>query len=524
MGDQPTVFIIGAGPGDPGLITIRGVQCMSKADVVLYDHLVSTKLLRYARSDSERIDVGPVAPRPMEQQAICFLIAEKAREGKTIARLKWGDPFVFDNGGEEALFLHEQGIRFEVVPGVPAAIGTPAYAGVPVTYPGGGDTVTLVRGYEDGSRTPPGIDWAGLARLEGTIVCYTGPHQAASIAAALIEHGRPADEPAVLVFGGTLPSQVTAAGTLEELASAAKLEDCHDPGILVIGRVTALRDHLRWFDARPLFGKRIVVTRPREQAGRLTEMLEELGATALEAPTIRIVPPEDYGPLDEACRQLDTFDWVVFTSANGVDHFMRRLQAGPGDVRDLKGVRICAIGPGTAEHVTRYGIKVDLMPSEYRAEAVFEALRQADDLSGKRILLPRANIAREWLAEELRRVGAAVTEVWAYRTVPVEGERAGEPDIYKMLLERQIDAVTFTSASTVRSFAGLLGADQAADLLRGTAVASIGPVTAEAAEQLGIATAIMPGEYTIDALVGAIVDHFTEQAANTGAARSRANP
>jgi uroporphyrinogen III methyltransferase / synthase len=510
---RPIVYIIGAGPGDPGLISVRGLHCLASADVVLYDHLVQPRLLRHARQDAERIDVGVAAPQPLDQEAICYLLVEKAREGKIVARLKWGDPFVFDRGGEEALFLHEQGVAFEVVPGIPAAIGVPAYAGVPVTYPGGGDTLTFVRGHEDESSKPPQVDWASLARLGGTIVCYAGARQLPGILEALLSHGRSRHDTAALVYNGTLPSQETIQGTLEEIASAAKHPLHRLPAILIVGRVAAFRQHLRWFDERPLFGKRVLVTRSREQAGELVDLLESLGAEAIEAPMIRIVPPEDYGPLDEACARSGGFDWIIFTSTNAADAFMLRLQAGPGDLRDLKGVRLCAIGAATAERISRFGIRVDLTPPEHRTEAVVQALREAGDLHGKRVLLPRADIARELLADELRKSGAEVTEVTAYRTLLAEAPREGDPDIYGMLLEKRIDVVTFTSASTVRNFVRLFGAEPAADLLRTTIVAAIGPVTAEAAEQHNIHASIVPGTYTVPALVDAIVAHFAKPAA-----------
>jgi uroporphyrinogen III methyltransferase/synthase len=310
------------------------------------------------------------------------------------------------------------------------------------------------------------------------------------------------------VFRGTLPDQETIQATIGELATVARQPQFKDPAMLIVGRVTGLRDHLRWFDARPLFGKRIVVTRPRAQAAELVDALEQLGATVVEAPTVRIVPPEDFGPLDEACAAVGQFNWVIFTSANGVDYFFQRLIASPADARALAGVKLCAIGPGTAERLARHGLKVDLMPGEYRAEAVVEALRATGDLSGQSFLLPRADIAREMLAEELRKSGGVVTEVTAYRTVAVEPDRDNEPDIYRMLLDRRVDAMTFTSASTVRNFVRLYGTEPVADLLQPVAIASIGPVTAEAALQCGIKTTIMPAEYTIPALVRAIVDHF----------------
>jgi uroporphyrinogen III methyltransferase / synthase len=513
---RPVVYLIGTGPGDPGLISVRGLRALASADVVLYDHIVPSRMLRYARPDAEKIDVGSAAPQPLDQEAICYLLAEKAREGKVVARLKWGDPFVFDRGGQEALFLHEQGVLFEVVPGIPAAIGTPGYAGIPVTYPEGGDTLTFVRGHEDQSTAAPKVDWHALSMLGGTVVCYAGPQQLPEILKALLANGFAGDEPAAVVYDGTLPTQRTVEGTLQELADSKSLQ--HKPAIFVVGRVAALRQHLRWFDERPLFGKRIVVTRSREQAGELVEMLEALGAEPIEAPMIRITPPDDYGPLDRAVADAGTFDWIVFTSANAVDAFMRRLQASAGDVRSLKGVKLCTVGPVTAERLGKHGLKADLEPTENRAESIVPALRAAGhaDLKGRRFLLPRADIGREVLVDELRKHGADVTDVTAYRTVLAEITREGEPDIYRMLLDKQIDVVTFTSPSTIKNFAQVLGAEQAADLLRTTAVASIGPVTAEAAEQYGITTSIMPKEYTIAALVDAIVAHFRKERGSEG--------
>ncbi|HTK28587.1 MAG TPA: uroporphyrinogen-III C-methyltransferase [Vicinamibacterales bacterium] len=502
------VYLIGAGPGDPGLITVRGMQCLADADVVLYDNLVPARLLRHARSDAERIDVGTAAPQPLEQEAICYLLAEKAREGKTVARLKWGDPFVFDSGGTEALFLHEQGVLFEVVPGVPAGVAVPSYAGLPITYPGGGDTVTFVRGHEDEGRTRASVDWTSLARLGGTIVCYTGPQQVHGMLSALLAHGRPEEESAALVYDGTLPTQETIHGTLAELAEHARGSTDRRPAILVVGRVAGLRDHLRWFDVRPLFGKRILITRPREQAAEFVQLLETAGAAPIEAPMIRIEPPDDYGPLDGACMQAGTFDWIVFASTNAVDAFIDRLLRTPQDLRALRSTRLCAVGAATAGRLAHYGLKVDLTPAEYRAEGMLHALAANGDVNGLRILLPHADIGRNLLAEELRKRGAEATEVVAYRTVVTEPGREGEPDIYRMLLERQIDVVTFTSPSAVRNFVQVLGAEPAADLLAPTLVASIGPVTAEAAAQYNIHTRIMPSTYTVPALVAAIVEHF----------------
>jgi uroporphyrinogen III methyltransferase/synthase len=507
-----TVYLIGAGPGDPGLITVRGLQCLMAADVVLYDHLVHPRLLRHARADAEQIDVGGAAPQPLEQEAICYLLAEKAREGKTVARLKWGDPFIFDRGGAEALFLHEQGVRFEVVPGIPAAIGAASYAGVPLTYPGGGDTLTFVRGHEDDGRTRASVDWKSLAHLDGTIVCYAGPEELPHMLNALLAHGRPPEDAAALIYDGTLPTQETTVGTLDEIARAtnnARPGDERRAAILVVGRVVALREHLRWFDARPLFGKRVLVTRPRDQAAEFVDLLESFGAEAIESPLVRIDPPEDDAPLDEACARLDAFDWIVFSSANAVDAFIRRLTASPLDVRALHGVRLCAVGSATAARLTALGLKVDLVPPEFRAEAVARAMAGVAPISGLRVLLPRADIGRDVIADDLRTGGAVVTEVVAYRTVVVEAGHEGDPDIYRMLLESRLDVVTFTSASAVRHFVKIFGLEPATDLLRTTVVAAIGPVTADVAKQYGINVAIVPAEATIPALTQAIVKYFT---------------
>jgi len=508
-----TVYLVGAGPGAPDLISARGLRCLQAADVVIYDHLVHPRLLHLAPPRAERIDVGSAAPERLDQEAICYLIAEKAREDKHIVRLKWGDPFVFDQGGVEALFLHEQNIPFEVVPGAPAAIAVPAYAGIPITYPGGGDTLTFVRGYEDEGRGTPQVDWGALAALEGTIVSYAGPRQLTAMIDALLAHGRPADESAAIVTNGTLLNQHTLTGTLRELADQFKTQRPSSPGMLVVGQVVGLREHLRWFDARPLFGRRVLVTRSREQSGEMVDLLEARGAEAIEAPLINIVPPDDYGPLDKACENAGAYDWIVFTSANGAGAFMDRLLSGPRDVRALADARLCGVGPGTTARLTRFGLKVDLVPDDHSADGVVAALKATGSLKGKRVLFPKADIARDTLPEELRAAGADVTEVVAYRTVTAESD--AHLGIYRQLLDRRIDAVTFSSASAVRAFVAIHGADQAVDLLNHTIVATIGPVTSDAALRYGITPQITPATSTVPALVDALVTHFTSVAQAT---------
>ena len=505
---HPAVYLIGTGPGDPDLITVHGLKCLRAADVVIYDHLVPARLLNKARAGAELVDVGSSSANAMAQEAISYLVADKAREGKVVAHLKWGDPFVFDRAGEEALFLREQGIGFEIVPGICPVLAVPAYAGVPLTYPGAGHTLTLVQGFDDENRTIARVDWATLARLEGTIAVYATAQQMVWVIDAMLAHRRAADEPAVVIFNGTLSNQETVAGTLGELPDLMRQQTRRGPAVLVVGRVVGFRDHLRWFDSRPLFGRRVLVTRPREQATELVDRLAMMGAEAIEAPMIRIAPPEDPTPLLRAASHPDAFDWIVFTSANAVDAFMRALLDGERDVRCLKGPRLCTVGSATAERLGRYGIKVDLVPEEFRAEGVVAAMAAGASLGGARVLLPRADIGRELIADQLRAAGATVTDVVAYRTVAEDGQRSDAPDVYGMLLEGRIDVATFTSASAVRSFARMYGTEQAADLLKTTLVAALGPTTSDAVAQLGVKVAVQPTTYTVAALVDAIAAHF----------------
>jgi uroporphyrinogen III methyltransferase/synthase len=505
---RPSVYIIGAGPGAPDLISVRGLRALQACDVVIYDSRIQPRLLEAARPGAERIDVGSAAPQAAEQDAINFLIAEKAREGHTVARLKWGDPFVFDRGGAEALFLHEQGIAFEVVPGVPALVASPAFAGIPLTYPGGGDTVILLRGFEDEGRKPPTVDWASLARLDGTIVCFTSPRQLAHVVGSLLSHGRAGAETAALVVHGTSSAQQTVAAPLAEIAARVQEREITAPGVLVIGAVVGLRDHLRWFDNRPLFGRRVLVTRSREQAPELVELLELNGAEAIEAPVLRIGRPADPGPLERAAASARSFDWIVFTSTNAVASFVSRVVAGGQDLRALAGPRLCAVGPGTSSRLHKYGISPDLEPADHRPGGVVTAMADATPLKGARVLLPTSDLTGDSLADDLRAAGAEVTEVTAYRATTVEGDMHLE--LYRQLLDHRIDAVTFTSANTVRAFVEIYGAEPSPDLLAGTVVATIGPGAADAAARAGIKVNVAAEGATVAALVDDLIRHFRE--------------
>ncbi|MCE2542138.1 MAG: uroporphyrinogen-III synthase [Acidobacteria bacterium] len=495
------VYLIGAGPGEPALISVRGLRHLGGADIVVHDRLVHARQLRAVRPDAQRVDAATVLERSPGPHAVARLLAEKAAAGQTVARLIHGDPF--EHGAGEAAALRARGVPFEVVPGIPQAIGDCGFAGIPLGHPDAGDAVLFVN-----ARTGrlPDTDRAYAASPRVTVVAQADAAGLRSIMDDLLAAGRAAGDPAALIIDGTLPTQRTIDGRLGDVSRTTPDVLPRGSGVLVVGQVVELRQQLRWFDNRPLSGRRVLVTRAREQSAELVDRLVDLGAEPVEAPTIRIAPPDDYGPLDAACADAESFDWIVFTSVNGVDAFLERLLAGPRDIRALGGVRLCAIGPATAGRLRRHGLKVDVMPAEHRAEAVFDALRRAGRLAGARVLLARADIARAMLADALRAAGAEVTEATAYRTVRADGWSG--PELHSLLREQPVDVVTFTSASTARNFAEILGAETAAELLAATPVASIGPVTAAAAAELGIETRIMPAAYTIPALVEAIADHF----------------
>lgn len=509
MNDRATrgrVILIGAGPGDPGLLTVRGHDVLSQADVVVYDRDV-TRLLRIARHDAERIEVGAPAEGDLAQDAIAMLVAEKAREGRLVARLKWGDPFLFGSGAKEALFLHEQGVTFEVVPGVPLALGS-AYAGVPITYPGGQDALVLLRGHEVAGDAAPNVDWQALASLGGTIAAYTNGRQAATILNMLLKHGRAATQTAALIHDGTLPQQHTITGTLAELAAVA---ETHEGGaLLVVGDVTGLRGHLRWFDERPLFGRRIVVTRSREQARDLVDRLESLGAQTIEAPMFRLVPPDDPEAIDRAAASVHQYEWIVFESANAASRFCGTLLTDQRDLRALGGVRVAAIGPSTADRLASFGLHADVIIPESGTEATANALGDSAPLGGARVLVVRpdhgrSEPARDTLADELTRHGATVTDLIAYRTVAESPESSAAQHLYRQLLDGTVDAVTFTTPTAVRRFVDLIGRDQAIDLLTPTLVVAIGPVTAAAIVALGMAPPTVAEPFTVSGMVTTLV-------------------
>ena len=500
--EPATVYLVGAGPGDPGLLTVRARELLDSCDAVVYDALANPDLLARREGDSrpapELHFVGKRGGdgRSSRQEDINDLLVRLGREGKRTVRLKGGDPLVFGRGSEEAQALAAAGVPFEIVPGVTAGIAAPAYAGIPVTHRGLATSVTFVTGHEDPAKDETQTDWAALARAGGTIVLYMGVKRLPEIAAALAAGGLPADTPAAAVQWGTYAKQRTVLATLATLAERAEAARLGAPVIVVIGRAVQLREEIAWFDARPLFGRRVVVTRAAAQAGALSERLRALGADVLEMPATR-VEPLDPAPLAAALARLGEYDWMAFTSQNAVRLVWEALRAAGLDARALAGVRVCAVGSATGEALLARGIAVDVVPIRFVAEGVLEALAGRTDVQGARVLYATAEGARDVLPAGLRALGAVVDVVPVYRSAP---DGAGAEQLRQALADGAVDLVTFTSASTVHGYVQAVGAE----LARRAPAASIGPVTSEAARAAGITVAVEAAESTIPGLVAAV--------------------
>ncbi len=499
------VYLVGAGPGDPGLITVKGREVLRRAGVVIYDQLASPELLKEASADAELIYVGKKAgAHALPQEEINRLLVAKAREAAVVVRLKGGDPFVFGRGGEEAEALAAAGVPFEVVPGVTSAVAVPAYAGIPVTHRGLAALVTFVTGHEDPTKGKSDIPWEHLARLPGTLVFLMGVKNLAENCARLLAGGRAPETPAALIQEGTLPTQRTVSGTLADIARRAEEAAVSPPAILVVGEVAGLRERLKWWETRPLWGKVAVVTRTRQQAGALSRRLRELGARVVEIPALMILPPEDFAPLDQALTSLWDFHWLIFTSANGVEAFFRRLWEQGRDLRAVGHLRLAAIGPATAQALERRGLRADIVPGSFVAEELAQALLP-HVRPGDRVLLPRAAQAREALPDILRQGGVRVEVVPAYRMAPPPDI---PPEARPFLEEGRVDILTFASSATVHHFAALVGRERFIALARQAVVAAIGPITAASLGEYGITPQVQPQEYTIPALAEAVAAHF----------------
>ena len=496
------VYLVGAGPGDRGLMTLKGMSCLEQADVVVYDRLLDSSLIDAAPESAERVFVGKERGRQeLTQAEINQLLTERASQGKLVVRLKGGDPFVFGRGGEEALALAENGVDFEVVPGVTSAVGAPAYAGIPLTHRGIATLFTVVSGSEDPSKTESSVNWAALAKAGGTIVVLMGWSSLEAILATLAREGMDPSTPVALVQWGTWPDQATVTGSLENVVALGREAGLRPPVAAVIGQVVELREKLAWFDQRPLFGKKVLITRSRAQASQFRTKLEELGAQPVEIPTIRTAPLEDYTQLDSALGRLSSYGWVIFASGNAVDAVFGRLAHLGKDARAFGGVCVGAIGPSTSDTLSKRGITADFIPTRPVSEVVLEELSRKE-WDGAKVLLPGADIGRDVLCHGLKELGAQVDLIPAYRTVPVTGMKGKA----RKALESGVDAVTFTSSSTVKNLLDLLDGDRKA--LEGSRIACIGPTTAATARELGLTVDLVAAVHTVDGLVDALVSYF----------------
>ncbi len=496
-----TVCLVGAGPGDLGLVTLRAKECIENADVIVYDHLANPETLRWARDDAEIIYAGKEpGGSQLSQQEINALLIEKAREGKQVVRLKGGDPFVFGRGAEEAKAIADVGVPFEVVPGITSAIAGPAYAGIPMTHRAHNSHVTFFTGHEDPAKAESAIDYAALAKLGGTQVMLMGMERLGSITSEMLKQGVRSGLPVALVRSATTGQQETLTGTLADIAQKAIASDFKAPAVAVFGEVVALRDSLNWYEKRPLLGKRIVVTRTRKQASGLSDKLRALGAHVIELPTIRIEPPSDLREFAEIVQGAHIYDWIVFTSANGVDAFFEVFFKLYDDAREIGGVRIAAIGPATAQRVKDFHLHVDLQPDEFVAEAVAREFKKQESIENLRILLVRAEKARDVLPRELSAAGAIVDEAFAYRTVPETRDTSGAR---RQLAQDGADLITFTSSSTIENFLAL-----GLPWPKGMRIASIGPITSKTARDQGLKVDVEARRHDIDGLVQAVMELF----------------
>jgi uroporphyrinogen III methyltransferase/synthase len=495
--------LVGAGPGDLGLITLRAKECIEQADVIVYDHLCNPEMLKWARDSAEIIYAGKRAgAHTLAQEEINALLVERARAGNVVIRLKGGDPFLFGRGAEEAQALAAAKVPFTIVPGVTSAIAGPAYAGIPVTHREKNSHVTFFTGHEGSEKSGSSIDFGALARLGGTQVMLMGVERIESITHEMLAKGASPDLPVALIRWATTGRQQTLTGTLENIAGRVAQSGFAAPAVAVFGEVVALREQLNWFEERPLSGKRIVVTRTRSQAGALSAQLSSLGADVIELPTIRIEPPGDLRAFAQLVQDAHGYDWIVFTSPNGVTAFFDLFYKLYDDAREIGGVRIAAIGPATAQRLKEFHLHVDLQPEEFVAESIMREFRK-ENVENLRILLARAEKARDLLPKELSALGAIVDEGFAYRTVPETRDNTGAR---RRLLEEGADLITFTSSSTVDNFLAL-GLPWPA----GMQVASIGPVTSKTVRDHGLEVAIEARRHDVPGLVEAIRKFFRAQ-------------
>lgn len=501
MNKRGMVYLIGAGPGDPGLFTLKGKRILEKADVVIYDRLVGEALLNMVRADAEKIFVGKAAGRhAMSQEDINRLLVEKAQQGCLVARLKGGDPFLYGRGGEEAQFVRQHGLDFEVVPGITSAIAVPAYAGIPVTHRDATSSFAVITGHEKPGKQKSSIQWKHISTGIGTLVFLMGLENLSFICSSLISHGRDPRTPVALIRWGTLPEQQVLTGSLETIVEQVEQVGFQPPAVIVVGEVVKLRRELSWLERKPLWGKRVVVTRSRAQASQLVEQISDLGGEAMEFPSIHIEKESDLRSLHKVFKHLERYHWIIFTSVNAVDIFFQELLANGYDIRDLKGIKLAAIGPATRAKLNQRGLKVEVVPEEYRAEGMIQSM-QSLVRPGQRVLLPRARGARTILPEQLRRAGLQVDEIYLYESVSVT---SANREMVERIRQGDMDVLTFTSSSTVHNFVTIIGQENILKINQ-VMIACIGPITADTARQYGFTVDVVAAEYTIQGLVDAVL-------------------
>jgi len=495
------VYLVGAGPGDAELLTLKAEEAIKKAEVIVYDALVNPEILLLAKENVEKIYVGKSAGRHILKQCqINQLLLNKAKEGKIVVRLKGGDPFIFGRGGEEAEFLVKNDIEFEVIPGISSCLAVPTYAGIPLTHRNYASTLTIITGHEDIEKATSSIRWPEIARIGGTIVILMGVANLPWIVKELMKNGLNPKTPIAVIQQGTLNTQKTIVGTLEDIRD--KTKEITPPAISVIGEVVNLRNSLNWFEKKPLFGKKILVTRAREQTSQLSKLLQQYGAVVIEFPMIKITPPVDFKKLDKVISQIEMYDWIVFTSTNGGRYFFARLRERGKDIRELKGLKIAAIGSETKKMLENLELNVDYQPEkEFTQEGLIEGFKRWE-MKGKRVIIPRSEQARNVLIEGLKELGAIVDEVTTYRTIR---EEIDVTHLKELLAQGKIDILTFTSSSTVTNFCQIFNEKEMARLFNKVRIASIGPITTKKAQSLGLKIDITAKEYTIRGLVEAIL-------------------
>ncbi len=492
------VYLVGAGPGDPLLVTLKGKKCLEEADVIIYDYLANKEILSFAKKDCQLIYVGKKSKdHTVDQDNINRIIVEKAKEGKKVVRLKGGDPFIFGRGGEEALFLREHNIEYEIVPGITSGIAAALYAGIPLTMRGVNSTLALATGHESDDKELSLIDWDALSKM-GTLIFYMGVKNLPQIVDNLKKAGMKSTTPIALVRWATYPEQWVLEGTLENICELVDKMKFKAPAIIIIGEVVALREKLKWFENKPLFGKKIIVTRASDQAGRFSQKLRELGARVYETPTIKIVPYKDYSRLDEAIENISVYQILILTSVNGVKYFFDRLKNLGKDGRTLANIKICAIGPATADAIKEKFLNVDIFPEKYVAESVIESLDKIG-IKGKKFLLCRALVARDVIPDEIRLRGGYIDVIPVYETLKDEESR----DKLQRTLREEVHYITFTSSSTVKNFFELIGEERR--LLEKVKFASIGPVTSDTLRKIGYEPSLEAENYTIHGLIEAII-------------------